>query len=307
MCGTALEASGQRVDGARDGAGVHPARDARALVVDDDPVNRMVMGAILRQLGYRFDVAVNGREAVEAVRREPYAIVLMDCLMPEMDGYEATARIRSLERGGLAQHARETAARRRRLPIVAVTAVAVEGARERCLAAGMDDYLAKPIVTRGVAEMLDRWVADDEEASAPAPSAVPEPDASDDAPIDGRVLDELREIAPDDPGAGNALIAELADDFAQEVGARIAMLRGAVAADDVLAVREALHFIVGCAAVLGARHVERLARSLHSGVDLSDAANRGREMAVLVGRLDAAFTNACTALSAVAAPSTTEV
>src|SRR5215211_2950169 len=99
------------------------------LIVDDDPLNRTVMSAMLHKLRYRFDLATNGREAVEAVCRERYSAVLMDCLMPEMDGYEATAAIRRLEREGRCQGGR------RHLPIIAVTAVAIKGARERCIAA----------------------------------------------------------------------------------------------------------------------------------------------------------------------------
>src|SRR4051812_26952854 len=112
------------------------------LVADDDPLNRTVMSAILKRLGYRFHLATNGREAVEAVLGDSYAAVLMDCLMPEMDGYEATVAIRRHE------HEHQEPGAERRLPIIAVTAVAIKGARERCIEAGMDDYMSKPVTVQ---------------------------------------------------------------------------------------------------------------------------------------------------------------
>ncbi|HJV08924.1 MAG TPA: response regulator, partial [Acidimicrobiales bacterium] len=118
---------------------------ARVLLADDAHINRLVGVALLGRLGCRVDVAANGAEAVEAVRRHAYDVVLMDCLMPVMDGYEATARIRNLEDG------------RRRTPVIALTASAMVGDREKCLAAGMDDYLAKPLDRAALAQVLARF------------------------------------------------------------------------------------------------------------------------------------------------------
>ncbi|MBL8250524.1 MAG: response regulator [Candidatus Competibacter sp.] len=125
-----------------------PARfDARVLVVEDNPVNQEVARAILELLGCQADVAADGREAVEATARQRYDLVLMDCHMPVLDGFGATAEIRARER--------ESGAR---LPIVALTANVVKGFREQCLEAGMDDYLSKPFDQAQLAALLNRFL-----------------------------------------------------------------------------------------------------------------------------------------------------
>jgi len=116
---------------------------ARILVADDNPTNLMVIMAQLAKLGYGADSVVNGGEALAALDRETYSLVLMDCQMPVMDGYEATRRIR--------------ASRHREMPVIAVTAHAMAGDREKCLNAGMSDYLAKPVELHRLAEILSRW------------------------------------------------------------------------------------------------------------------------------------------------------
>ena len=118
------------------------------LVVEDNEVNRVVILGQLSGLGYRADAVENGLEALTALDRHPYDLVLMDCQMPELDGYEATRRIRARESDD------------RNVPILAVTAHAMKGDREKCLDAGMDDYLAKPFQTEQLATLLARWLSD---------------------------------------------------------------------------------------------------------------------------------------------------
>jgi CheY-like chemotaxis protein len=132
----------------------HHAREAaarnrgRILVVEDNVVNQKVAVRLLENLGYKADVAANGLEAIDALHRLPYDVVLMDCQMPELDGFEATRRIRELEeRREIKGH----------IPIVALTANALQEDRERCLHAGMDDYMSKPINVEQLACILAQW------------------------------------------------------------------------------------------------------------------------------------------------------
>ena len=135
----------------REGTGPPATRHrwARILVAEDNAANLKVAVRMVERLGYRADVAGNGSEALHALDRVPYDAVLMDCQMPEMDVYEATREIRKAERNG------------RHVPIIAMTASAMAGDRERCLAAGMDDYISKPVKLHIVAAVLERWLGSD--------------------------------------------------------------------------------------------------------------------------------------------------
>ncbi len=132
-------------------AGPEPAaaerKQGHVLVVDDNAANQKVAARMIERLGYQVDVAGTGAEAVAMVANGRYDAVLMDCQMPETDGYEASRRIRRGERGG------------HRVPIIAVTADDVDGERDRCLSAGMDDYISKPLKLPIVAAVLERWLA----------------------------------------------------------------------------------------------------------------------------------------------------
>jgi len=138
------------VTSSRDPAGMPVGRFGRprVLVVDDNAINRLVSTKLLEKLNCRVDTGVNGVEALEAIARDPYDLVLMDCHMPILDGYEATAAIRQLDSD------------RARIPVIALTAGAMAGEREKCLAAGMNDYIAKPVTREQLVAVLTRWLSE---------------------------------------------------------------------------------------------------------------------------------------------------
>ncbi len=129
-------------------------RDIRILVVEDNVINQQVAMAIIDKLGYRAEIAANGREALDSLVRMPFDLVIMDCEMPEMDGYEATHEIRKWR-----DSEDEELRKKGSLPIIAMTAHALAGERERCLKAGMDDFLSKPVSPQILAETLKKWLS----------------------------------------------------------------------------------------------------------------------------------------------------
>lgn len=267
----------------------------RILIVEDNVVNQKVAKYLVEKRGYVADVAGNGSDAVEAVLKGQYAAVLMDCQMPKFDGYEATARIRSQEPAG------------RRTPIIALTANAGPGAREKCLAAGMDDYLSKPIVSENLDAILRRWCpvptaragsitvrwpssagARAADSSRPAPEsgregAVPAsgPEAtpgsvrSRDLPravtLDAAALARLRAVQKEgEPD----LVREVVDIFLEDAPQRVAAIREAATSGDAKALARAAHTLKGSAGHLGAKGLQALCARLEEmvgGGEVDDA------------------------------------
>lgn len=123
-------------------------RKIRLLVVEDNRINQKVISSILEKFGYKTDTVSNGKEAIEALGTTPYDLVIMDCQMPVMDGYETTKEIRN-PKSKVSNH---------KIPVIAMTAHAMNGDREKCLEAGMDDYLTKPIKPREISNLIEKWV-----------------------------------------------------------------------------------------------------------------------------------------------------
>ncbi len=247
--------------------GSRPRGRARVLLAEDNPVNQKVATRMLDKLGHMVDVVANGLEAVQAVRKLPYDVILMDCQMPEMDGYTATADIRSLEGSG--SHT----------PIIAMTANAMQGDRERCLEAGMDDYIAKPIRTEELYATLGRWIGWEEEAGDPSPITLPgaeppgarEPDPADDG-LDASILEDIIALSED---GGLDLIRELIGIFFAEAPARLEQLRRGLAEHDAPRVTRGAHAMKGGAGNLGAVRLAGLCGQLEKqcrAADLDGAA-----------------------------------
>ncbi len=118
-------------------------------MAEDNPVNQKVAQAMLRKMGLHADVVANGQEAINALQIMPYDLVLMDCQMPEMDGFEAT---RSIRQGG-------AKALNAEIPIIAMTAFTMRGDKEKCIQAGMSDFISKPVQQKELTELLARWLA----------------------------------------------------------------------------------------------------------------------------------------------------
>ncbi|HMB85633.1 MAG TPA: GAF domain-containing protein [Methylomirabilota bacterium] len=230
----------------------------RILLAEDNVVNQKVALRLLAQMGYRADVAANGLEAIEAVERQTYDVVLMDVQMPELDGFEASREINRRWPGG------------RRPRIVAMTANAMQGDRELCVAAGMDDYVAKPIRVEELVAALERSPVHRD--AAPAAGLV-EPTAPAAAAIDRAVFDSL--VA----ATGGPFVAELIGTFGEDARELLATLRRALDATDLDAFRRAAHSLKSTAESLGAAGVAALAREL-------EATARAGSLDGAAGRLD---------------------
>ncbi len=208
-----------------------PLTGHRILAVDDNPVNLQVVSHMLERLGAHVDLAENGRVAVHMFLARPYSLVLMDCQMPELDGYQAVAEMRHLENSMIAAQGSTLQAR---LPIIALTAHALEGEREKCLAAGMDDFLSKPLRAAALRDKLLAWLAPHACSGAAA-----EPVA------DGDGVDAMRCMF----GAKYETLVQL---FLEDTPPRLRALDAAVRECDPVRMADIAHTVAGSASALGA-------------------------------------------------------
>ncbi|MHA7289169.1 PAS domain-containing hybrid sensor histidine kinase/response regulator [Arthrobacter sp. MDT3-24] len=266
-----------------DASSLRGASRGRILVVEDNDVNQLVARATVIKFGYAVDVVADGAEAVAATASTRYAAVLMDCHMPVMDGFEATRVIRRRDDG--ASH----------LPIIAMTAGALDGDRERCLAAGMDDYLSKPVDAAELEAALARWVPEQapqisspQELEAPQLDEAPQQEAPQllavtggrPPALDADRLAMLRDLGPED---GLGLLPATTEAFRKDVPARLAALREAVTNGGGPALAQAAHALKGAAANIGATAVASLSGELED-MGRSGKLDGGRQ---LVSRLEA--------------------
>jgi CheY-like chemotaxis protein/HPt (histidine-containing phosphotransfer) domain-containing protein len=248
----------------------------RILVVEDNMVNQRIALRQLKKLGYTADAVANGQEAIDAVRRIPYDLVLMDCHMPELDGYEATRRIRKAETA-------ESSPDHLPAHIIAMTANALEGDREACLAAGMNDYMSKPVKLPELQAALRRAgaqrprrgrVTAAEPEGAGSDSAPTEPEAMEpnptEPPIDPAVFESLRalrETGEPDPAG------ELIDLFLADTPPRLNALAAAVRHSSASGLQASAHSLKGTASNLGARRLAALCAKLEVGAKAGDLTN----------------------------------
>ena len=228
--------------------------NATILVAEDTLVNQMVVAELLKRRGFRADVVANGAEAVESVSHASYAAILMDVQMPDMDGYEATAEIRSIE--GTDRHT----------PIIAMTAYALQGDREKALSAGMDDYISKPIRPEDLDRVLGHWVFDSsptrEDLNLPAHSSPEERSGS----LDQRVLADLRLIQQE---GGAEIVDRLVDTFRDETPPHLATLRQAAEAEDAQLFKRTAHTLNGICRAIGASRMASVCGELETMSDAS--------------------------------------
>jgi PAS domain S-box-containing protein len=229
-----------------------PSLGIRVLVVEDNLVNQLVATGLLESIGCAVDLAADGAEAVELLTRpHGYAAVLMDCRMPRLDGFDATREVRAHEDVG------------RHVPIIAMTASALEGERERCLAAGMDDYLTKPVDPLELERAVRRWAVP--VSATAAPSAAPPPPR----PMDDDVLDSARvEMLDGVVKDGLSLFHRAATSFMGRVGDQLVAIRDAVTRDHATSLLNSAHQLKGSALNVGLPRVAQAAQRLESlGID----------------------------------------
>lgn len=214
------------------------------LLVEDNTVNQKVAINILNRLGYAAQIANNGQEAVDMLDQLPYGLVLMDCQMPVMDGFDAARAIRNLEKDT-----------RKHIPIIAMTANAMQGDRERCLEAGMDDYVSKPIEPKTLSAVLAKWLPNEE------PPAMP--DTAGDAVIDMRRMSDLF-------GDDVEIIRELLSVFLSTTGPLLDKLKIAIDNADYDKIKSIGHQVAGSAANLGIPQLQMQGRAIEQAAAESD-------------------------------------
>ena len=251
-----------------------PALNLRILVAEDSPVNQEIAYEQLISFGCQVDIACNGRDALAAFDAREYDLVLMDCQMPEMDGFEATRRI----------HDRLTAnGSPRRVPIIALTAYASAQDRERCLGAGMDDCLTKPFEAEDLYRIVNRWAPDCARTDAPAePQLIAPLTPSEAEPtLDGKVIHSLKHAPPS--GNGPSLFAKMGRLYLDTMPKDLAELESAIEKDAAETVTSIAHKLKSVAGNIGARELATLFKELEDdalGMQLGEAGTTLRQIKI---------------------------
>ncbi|WP_141758678.1 response regulator, partial [Duganella sp. HH105] len=218
-------------------------RRRKVLLAEDNPVNVEVASAMLEGLGLEVSRACNGEEALHSVQAGEFDLILMDCQMPVMDGFAATTEIRRHE---------QQRGRARNLPIIAITANALQGDRESCLAAGMDDYLSKPFTQQALGQTIARWISlprvpaaqDAAVQQAPAPAAT-----AFGGEINRQALDNIRALSASN---GDALLERVLQAYLDDTPSHLRALQQAIATGNTVQLRKAAHSLKSSSANVGA-------------------------------------------------------
>lgn len=262
------------------GAGERP----RVLVVEDNVVNQKVAVFLIGKRGYAVDVVEDGLAGVEAASRGGYVAVFMDCQMPRFDGFQATAKIRQLEAGGS------------RVPIIAMTANVGDDARERCISAGMDDYLSKPMVPDDLDRVLGRWCprAGASASSVQSMPVIPltsEPPSMPPPTLDGAALASLRSVQREgEPD----IVTEVVELFGRDAPERVKQIRDATAGGDLVTASRAAHTLKAAAGHVGARALAALCKRFEQE---AKGGAPPAQLLAMCADLDAALGAACRALA----------
>jgi len=259
--------------------GILASSPLRLLMAEDNRVNQKVALALLRKLGHTADIVPHGRAVLQAVQTTPYDAILMDCQMPELDGYETTRELRRLEAAG---------ALGRHLPlyVIALTANAMSGDRERCLAAGMDDFLTKPLEESALQAALHRAVGRLGGGGAPSGSVASASkgesrvEMAAGVTLDPTLLNTFRSLRT--PGSPDP-VAELVDLFALDLPPRLEALRGAWSTGSLGDLKNAAHTLKGSASNVGGRRLAALCASVEQAVQ----GDGGNGVAELLSEIEA--------------------
>ncbi len=261
-----------------------PRRDLsgiRILVVEDNPVNQEVVGCILDKFGCRRDIAPNGAVALDRCSNQRYDLILMDCQMPVMDGYQATRFIRDRESSDSLPPG-DPQRQQGRVPIVAMTANVLKGDREKCLAAGMNDYLSKPFTPDQLYRCLERWLPTRPSLATSEGGVKP---AADPPPIDHQALEHLCALESEGP---EGVLDKIMREYLHSSRELIATLRDAVASGDIAAMGAAAHSLKSSSRFLGAVQVASLCQSLETMAGESSTDKAAETLAALEPELERA-------------------
>ena len=235
-------------------------KELQILLVEDYPTNQQVAMRHLSRAGHQVDLAVNGREAVEAFKKKSYDLILMDIQMPEMDGFKATREIRKLETRNMKLETHDSTTQPlNRVPIIAMTAHAMQGYKEQCLDAKMNDYIAKPLKRKKLLAMVDKWAAQISDSGSDLDSAPcnPQPPTDEMAPMDFAKATEEFE-------GDEEFLMEVMEGFIENVKSQTGIICEAISDGDAETVRREAHSIKGGAANLTADALSEIAFELEN-------------------------------------------